>query len=74
MLLVFVHYCYQNKNDLFFSKALESHTTGEAVFNVTDTYMMEHNINRGKSGLMFVRMEPKLWWEKWQVWWPVSKL
>jgi hypothetical protein len=47
VLLVFVRYCYKNiiEKDLLCCKSLESHTAGEAIFNVIDTYMIKHNIS-----------------------------
>jgi hypothetical protein len=42
VLLVFVHYCYQNEIAV---NLLESHTTGQAVFNAVDTCMIKNNIS-----------------------------
>jgi hypothetical protein len=50
VLLVFVRYMFHNKIDenLLLCKSLKSHTTGERIFKVINSYMIEHEISWGK--------------------------
>ncbi len=47
VLLVFVRYIYEGnvEEDLLICQNLEAHTTGEAIFNLIDSYMKENNIS-----------------------------
>jgi hypothetical protein len=50
VLLVFVRYLFQNKieEDLLPCKSLKSRATGEEIFKVINSYMIEHEISWGK--------------------------
>jgi hypothetical protein len=46
VLLVFIRYLFQNKIEetLLLCKSHECRVTGEEIFNVTNSYMIEHEI------------------------------